>query len=311
VASGGAAPVASGGASPAAGPASSPSSPPTAPGAHEKIEADKAAAEALFQQGRALMEAGRTAEACPKFAESARLDVAAGTVLNLAECYEAVGRFASAWTRYKELDVLATRLGQTARARHAQDKVAQLEPRLAYLTLEVSKPVAGLSVRHGDTELGRGAWGVRLPVDPGLQVIVVSAPGYQAWRKEVMIKGGEARINVPALALAPTPRSEVRASPLRTAGWVGVIAGGAALGAMAGFGAAAALENDKALRDECSEGACSASGADRIDRALLFGNVATGLAIGGGVALVTGVILLIAAPSRAPARSLTPLLVRF
>ena len=45
--------------------------------------ADVAAAEALYREGRALMEKGDLDAACPKLAESQRLDPSSGTALNL------------------------------------------------------------------------------------------------------------------------------------------------------------------------------------------------------------------------------------
>ncbi len=48
---------------------------------------NRAAAEALFSEGRSLSAKGRYAEACPKFEASQQLDPGLGTMLNLAECY--------------------------------------------------------------------------------------------------------------------------------------------------------------------------------------------------------------------------------
>jgi hypothetical protein len=49
---------------------------------------DKAAAEALFDQGVRLMKQNSFAEACPKLEESDRIDPAVGTLLYLGECYD-------------------------------------------------------------------------------------------------------------------------------------------------------------------------------------------------------------------------------
>src|SRR5262245_63210105 len=65
--------------------------------------AGDAGAEALFRAGREAAEKGDYASACARFEESHRLEPAAGTVFNLADCYEKRGQVASAWQRYREV----------------------------------------------------------------------------------------------------------------------------------------------------------------------------------------------------------------
>src|ERR1700678_3583891 len=68
-----------------------------------------AAAEALFDEGKALMAAGNYASACPKFAESNRLDEGIGTSLWLADCFEKNGQTASAWAEFRAAAALAVK----------------------------------------------------------------------------------------------------------------------------------------------------------------------------------------------------------
>jgi hypothetical protein len=70
--------------------------------ASAQTSSDKAAAQALFDAGKRLLSERKYAEACPKLAESQRLDPAPGTLMNLADCYEKAGLTASAWATWLE-----------------------------------------------------------------------------------------------------------------------------------------------------------------------------------------------------------------
>src|SRR5688572_3592069 len=90
-----------------------------------------ATAEALFREGTALLDEKKFAEACPKLAESHRLDPATGTLLALAFCHEGEGRLASAWAEFAEVAGRAREEGRTDRELVAREHAANLEPRLA------------------------------------------------------------------------------------------------------------------------------------------------------------------------------------
>src|SRR5687767_251519 len=96
---------------------------------------NRALAEQLFNEARDLVKAERWSEACPKFEASLRYDPVLGTRLNLATCYERIGKLASAWGLYRESVELARKAGDTRRADYAQKQAAALEPRLPKLAI--------------------------------------------------------------------------------------------------------------------------------------------------------------------------------
>jgi tetratricopeptide (TPR) repeat protein len=92
---------------------------------------DPATAEALFRQGRQSMESKNYPDACQKFAESQKLDPAAGTAMNLATCEEKLGKLASAWQHWKEaIDVLPAKDDRIVFARSRVEELEKKLPRL-------------------------------------------------------------------------------------------------------------------------------------------------------------------------------------
>jgi hypothetical protein len=136
---------------------------------------DRAAAEALFQAGRDAVQRGDYAVACEKFRESNRLDPAVGTLLNLADCSEHVGKLATAWELFREVE---QRLGPNDdRVPIARGRSASLEKRLPRLSLGPPPGApAGLVVFRDGVELGAASFDVPLPADPGEHVVLVRAP---------------------------------------------------------------------------------------------------------------------------------------
>jgi hypothetical protein len=181
---------------------------------------DQSLAQSLFEQAKQLMDSGRYAEACPKFAESERLDPGGGTLLNLALCYERQGRVASAWSNFKEASSLARRDGRSDRAQAAEEHIRTLVPKLPRLTIQAPNAVEGETILLDGVSIGRAAWGVPVAVDPGPHQLVASAPGKVRWMSNVTFAMSEQRsVSIPELqssalpAAGPASRSAAAASP--------------------------------------------------------------------------------------------------
>ncbi len=281
--------------------------------------AAQAAAQELFDAGRKLMDAGSYAEACPKLAASAKLDPGAGTLLNLAACYEKNGQTASAWVTYKDASAAASSSGKKDWAAKADQKAAALEGKLSRLKIEVQgEPLAGLLVRRDDALLNSAELGLGIPVDPGTRKVSASAPGYEAWSTEVevapgagvvtvavpsLVKMSETTSAVPAAPTQPAPMPTVKDAPAdgsaqRT---LGLALGGLGLVGV-GFGTFMGLQaksqHDEALDKYCrTDTICTQEGADRVDDAKSSATLSTVGFLVGGAALATGVVLYVSAPS--------------
>lgn len=281
--------------------------------------AEQARAEILFKEGRKLMEAKQYAEACPKLADSQRIDPAAGTALLLGVCYEHVGKLATAYGTYREAQRLATIRKREDWVKSATTKADALEARIPKLEIIVppASRLEGLSVALDGTNVGRSEWGTALPVDPGKHEIAANAPGYKSFHADVVVEEGKpARVEVPALAAQPRPPAEVQPKPLaapppvasstagsgqRTTGW---IIGGIGLVGLAfgGVGGALALGAQSDAKDLCTSYpvGCPAdgTGTEANDRAYTWATISTIGFIAGALGVAAGTVLILTAPSQ-------------
>lgn len=273
---------------------------------------DRAAAQVLFEQGRDLVAKGFFAQACPKFAESLRLDRGIGTMLWLADCQENNGQLASSWASFKEAAAAAA-LVKDSREKVARDRATKLLPKLAYITINVPKPVAGIEVRRDGVLTGQAEWGVAVPLDAATHQIEVTAPKHAPWQSAVILQD-EKTVVVDVPPLRPvatedaqparpetpaTPPPEVDHNRGRTQRIVGL--GVAALGVV-GLGVGTFFSFDaKSTYDRsephCSpDNRCNSIGTSQRNDAMSEATLAT-IALGAGlVALAGGVVLYLTAP---------------
>ncbi len=176
-------------------------------------DANKPVADALFDAGKELLKGGQIDAACLKFEESQTADPTLGTMLRLADCYERAGRTASAWALFRKAAVTADALGEGPRADLARTRFAALEPIVPRIEVTVREDARapGLEITVADVLVPETAWGLPLPMDPGVRVVRVAAPGRVTWMRTVELPknvGHLEVVEVPPLDALPPNRED-------------------------------------------------------------------------------------------------------
>jgi len=258
------------------------------------------------------MEAKRYAEACAAYELAQRYDPGMATQFRLAQCYEKLGRLATAWRNYLEVADMAAKVGMQKRERYARKQADALRGRLSTLTIIPSAATAALEGLRGSVDgrsIAMTQWGKPLPVDGGSHQIVVTAANRKQWVRQVEVKpeGDALVLRVKRLAadrtalkdidtLDPSPDETSVGSSQRLAGWIvgGVGLAGLVVGTV--LGALAKTRYDDSS-DFCQDDYCTAEGLEIRDNARSQGTAATVVFSVSAAALVTGVVLLLTAPS--------------
>jgi hypothetical protein len=290
-------------------------------------ESEAALAETLFQEAKALLAKGAYAEACPKLAESQRLDPGDGTLLALALCHEGENKLAAAWSEYS---AVANKSDARAdRVHRAKERLAEIEPKLARVAIVVpdatSAGAPGLEIVRDGSVLGRAAWGTASPLEPGAHTVVARAPGKKSVRVEVTaMRGRTVDVVIPALDDAAsraenphaaenpgsgsTSANDAQTSAGRPLRITGVALGGAGLAAI-GVGAYFGLRAVSLSRDAeagCASDGCAPDALRTNDQAKSAARVANFTVMGGAAALGGGVLLYLLAPKTTTRTALVP-----
>ena len=268
-------------------------------------------AQGLYDNAKMLMDQGKYGDACPKLEESYRLDPGLGTQYHLSDCYEHLGRTASAWGGFLQVAALAKASGQVDREQVARARARAVEAKVPRLFIEVpdANRVPGLEIKRDGVSLGEAQWQTPIPLDPGEHAIVASAPGGKMWSTTINLQRDSVtmKVVIPSLSTpvapdrSPTttaPPAEETRSDGKTQRLVGVVIGGAGLvgiGVGTFFGFRSMSRHDDAM-SFCKGDVCTTHGTDLRAQAISAGNVATIGLIAGGAAVVGGAVLYLTAP---------------
>lgn len=268
---------------------------------------DPAAAEELFRQGRTAAEKKDYTTACSKFRESNRLDPAVGTVFNIADCEEKLGRLATSWTLFQE--VVQRLPASDDRRGIAEKRLQKLEPRVPKLTIHLARSDrSDIVVKRDGVTLGNASLDTPLPVDPGDHTVVVEAPGTRPAEFHATIAEGQSNtlaVNIgeaaPTTAISlqtPVPETPQPAPANHTGAYVVGGIGAAALvtGVVAGV---LTLGKKSTVNSECVGKECTQAGVDAASSGKTLGVITTVGLITGAVGLGAATYLFVSAPSPA------------
>ena len=225
-------------------------------------------AQEVFIAAMKLMANKQYAEACSLLSRSLDLDPGMGTRFRLAECYEKLGRLASACDQYASVANAAALAGKPDREAYARRRSAALESKVAKLTIVLPPALTalpGLEITRDGTPMDRSLWGTPVPIDPGDHVVTVRAPGKRPYDGKVWAEpAAKLTIAVAALEAVPdtvsivsTPKSDIPTIALAGTGGLGIVLGAVFAGLRASKVSSAHSIHDKIL---AARGTCYVGG---------------------------------------------------
>ena len=283
--------------------------------------ADKA--DKLFKKGKKLLAEKKFADACAAFEEVDKIDPGIGAKLNVAKCFEEWGRLAVAYRWYSDAEKMAID-GKDDRAAKIKELAAELDTNVPRVTIKVPEGADAdvlATVTIDGKPVALDTFGIEQRVDPGPHSIEFVVDGTKKKKMAPVERGGssEVTLDIPKGTGKPRPKKsppnlvkkgdkppepDLPAPPGRTqriAGITLIVAGGVAVGVASALTLSARGAYKDALDDHCmgSTSMCDPAGLTITADARSRANVATWITIGGGAAIIGGVVLYLIAPSAA------------
>ncbi len=193
-----------------------------AAGASTPARADETTGLALYDEGVRLDAKKEFEQACSKFADSQKQYPRPVTLLRLADCYEKIGKTASAWSTFRDAKLASESVvnggkgdvkKEKMRIDEATRRIDALEPKLTRLKLVVEEQPKGLEVKRDGESVPDSTFGVGIPLDPGKHVFEATATGAKPWRAEVDVSGAGKTVEVRVPRLAATTPVKPDANP--------------------------------------------------------------------------------------------------
>lgn len=290
----------------------------------------------LFARGRDLRASGDCAGAVPLFRKAWKIyPNGLGSARNVAECEEQLGHFASAHRAWLDIKRALLTMKEDPKYagwdKDAEDAAKRLQPKVAVVFVDVivkspkgegpATESSGVEILMNGENLGPNLVGTPLERDPGQYKVRVQAPYAEPVTQDVVLSAGDSKRLT--LRIVQTPPEKPVGAPAmvdtgggkRTAGWVLVGVGGAAL--IGGFvtlivrgGALSDLESlcGAGVSDSVDCGKRNAAaGQDLVDKGKTMSTMSSILLPAGGVLAAAGIGLVIwGSNSKEPAASSAP-----
>jgi hypothetical protein len=281
-------------------------------------------ADRLFKKGKKLLAEKKYPDACAAFEEVDKLDPGIGAKLNVARCFEEWGRLAVAYRWYSDAEKMATE-SKDDRATKIKELAEELDANVPRVTIKVPEGADRdilATVTLDGKPFPADQLGLEQRVDPGPHVIEFTLDGKKKKKMAPVERGGSSEISldIPKDDGKPRPKikpggpkddqpttdeletDEVVPQPGRTQRIIGVslvATGGVAVGVAAALTLGARGTYKDALDAHCmgSTSTCDDEGLRITRDARSRANVATIISIGGGAAILGGIVLYLIAPS--------------